>query len=54
MMSESLIIKETSLPELRLENIDRKNESGSGPYATNTKLGSSVRGFTSGSSGRGR
>jgi hypothetical protein len=37
MMSESLITKETSLPDIRLENNDFE-KIRVGPYATNTKL----------------
>ncbi len=37
MMSESLITKETSLPDIRLENNDFE-KFRVGPYATNSKL----------------
>jgi hypothetical protein len=37
MMSESLITKETSLPDIRLENNDFE-KIRVGPYVTNTKL----------------
>ena len=46
MMSKLFDMKlKTSLPDLRLENIDKK-KSGFGPYATNTDPGSSGRGLT--------